>query len=114
MSAIRRPLAKLKENDKNERRARHWGPKPRSLEMHNVMPWLRCRLNIVMIKTRPPTLDKSSFFFQIPKSTIAQRRKPENMQKIIEQVGGNGSYHDAAVAFSCQWPEMEEKLFDVF
>ena len=91
-------------------------PRRRKIE---VLCWLKYyrgpnTMQNTAVKMRPPTLDEASTFFKIPKSTIARWRKPENMQKIIEQVGGDYSYRDASVVFNCQWPEMETKLFDAF
>lgn len=65
------------------------------------------------VKTRPPTLDEASVFFQIPKSTIACWTQPDATEKIFQQKG-NRSRRDSPVVFLCMWPEMEKKLFDAF
>jgi len=77
--------------------------------------WIKCypvpnETQNTGIKMRPPTLDKASVFFQIPKGTIAPWA--QDPQEIIEQAGN--SRCDTPVVIVCMWPEMEKKLFDEF
>ncbi|RPA91907.1 hypothetical protein L873DRAFT_1865633 [Choiromyces venosus 120613-1] len=141
MPPTRTPLRQLKEKDANERGLRHRGPQPKSLNQQKirlmvtpkqrvertytrwqkieVLNWLEFYqvpndMRNMTIKMRAPTLDEASAFFKIPKSTIGRWRKPEVLQKIVQQVGGDGSHRDTPATFMCLWPEMELKLFEAF
>lgn len=63
------------------------------------------------VKMRPPTLDETACFFQIPKSTIAYWTKPEISEWIIQSKLNSRM---GATMFLCVWPEMERKLFEAF
>ncbi|RPA96931.1 hypothetical protein L873DRAFT_1923342 [Choiromyces venosus 120613-1] len=141
MPPTRTPLRQLKEKDANERGLRHRGPQPKSLNQRKirltvtpkqrvertytqpqkieVLNWLEFYqvpndMRNTTIKMRAPTLDEASAFFKIPKSTIGRWRKPEVLQKIVQQVGGDGLRRDTPATFMCLWPEMELKLFEAF
>ncbi|RPA98978.1 hypothetical protein L873DRAFT_1789913 [Choiromyces venosus 120613-1] len=141
MAPTRTPLRQLKEKDANERGLRHRGPQPKSLNQSKirltvtpkqtvertytqqqkieVLNWLEFYrvpndMQNTTIKMRAPILDDASAFFKIPKSTIGRLRKPEVLQRIVQQVGGDSSRHDTAATFMCLWPEMELKLFEAF
>ena len=73
--------------------------------------WIHHKIPIGPTTFRSPTEREVAARYLVPRTTIQKWRKPEAMDLIVNRVKGT---RKASGVCSCQWPEMEEQLYNAY